>query len=167
MSMDINIHITADSELIRALSDIAGCMAAISIAKADRTDMVLPKKAPKAAQEPAGEPKGAKVDKDDTKKEDKPLPGAPVSPKKEKEINEITSVPSQAEEKAAAEDKPTAKEIEDVRAAAGAFMRKDKATNQPIIQQWLKDNHLSRVGAIATHAQLESLQAVVGGAANA
>ena len=90
-----------------------------------------------------------------------------MSPKKEKEINEITSVPSQAEEKAAAEDKPTAKEIEEVRAAAGAFMRKDKATNQPIIQQWLKDNHLSRVGAIATHAQLESLQAVVGGAANA
>lgn len=57
MSMDINIHITADSELIRALSDIAGCMAAISIAKADHTDMALPKKAPKAAQEPAGEPK--------------------------------------------------------------------------------------------------------------
>lgn len=166
MSMDINIHITADSELIRALSDIAGCMVAISIAKADHTDMVLPKKATQAAQELAGEPKGAKVDKD-TKKEDKPLPGASVSPKKEKEINEITSVPSQAEEKAAAEDKPTAKEIEDVRAAAGAFMRKDKATNQPIIQQWLKDNHLSRVGAIATHAQLESLQAVVGGAANA
>lgn len=52
-----------------------------------------------------------------------------MSPKKEKEINEITSVPSQAEEKAAAENKPTAKEIEDVRAAAGAFMRKDKATN--------------------------------------
>ena len=166
MSMDINIHITADSELIRALSDIAGCMAAISIAKADHTDMVLPKKAAQAAQEPAGEPKTVKTTKD-TKAEEKPLPGAPVSPKKEKEINEITSVPSQAEEKAAAEDKPTAKEIEDVRAAAGAFMRKDKATNQPIIQQWLKDNHLSRVGAIATHAQLESLQAVVGGAANA
>lgn len=166
MSMDINIHITADSELIRALSDIADCMAAISIAKADHTDMVLPKKATQAAQEPAGEPKTVNTTKD-TKAEEKPLPGAAVSPKKEKEINEITSLPSQAEEKAAAEDKPTAKEIEDVRAAAGAFMRKDKATNQPIIQQWLLDNHLSRVGAIATHAQLESLQAVVGGAANA
>lgn len=166
MSMDINIHITADGELIRALSDIAGYMAAISIAKADHTEVVLPEKATQAAQEPAGEPKTVKTTKD-TKAEEKPLPGAPVSPKREKEINEITSVPSQAEEKAAAEDKPTAKEIEVVRAAAGAFMRKDKATNQPIIQQWLKDNHLSRVGAIATHAQLESLQAVVGGAANA
>lgn len=166
MSMDINIHITADSELIRALSDIAGCMAAISIAKADHTDMVLPDKTTQAPEPPAEPAEEAKVTKD-TKKAEKPLPGAPVSPKKEKEINEITSVPSQAEEKTAAEDKPTAKEIEDVRAAAGAFMRKDKATNQPIIQQWLKDNHLSRVGAIATHAQLESLQAVVGGAANA
>ena len=166
MSMDINIHITADNELIRALSDIAGCMAAISIAKAAHTDMVLPDKTTQAPEPPAEPAEEAKVTKD-TKKAEKPLSGAPVSPKKKKEINEITSVPSQAEEKAAAEDKPTAKEIEEVRAAAGAFMRKDKATNQPIIQQWLKDNHLSRVGAIATHAQLESLQAVVGGAANA
>ncbi|MBE6074221.1 MAG: hypothetical protein E7202_06790 [Selenomonas ruminantium] len=166
MSMDINIHITADSELIRALSDIAGCMAAISIAKANHTDMVLPDKTTQAPEPPAEPAEKAKVTKD-TKKAEKPLPGAAVSPKKEKEINEITSVPSQTEEKAAAEDKPTAKEIEEVRAAAGAFMRKDKATNQPIIQQWLLDNHLSRVGAIATHAQLESLQAVVGGAANA
>lgn len=59
-----------------------------------------------------------------------------------------------------------AKKIEEVRAAAGAFMRNDKATNPSIVAQWLKDNHLSCVGAIATRAQLKSLQAVVGGAAN-
>lgn len=53
MSMDINIHITADSELIRALSDIAGCMAAISIAKANHTDMVLPDKTAQAPEPPA------------------------------------------------------------------------------------------------------------------
>lgn len=35
--MNINVHITADKELIQALSDIARCMAAISIAKSGHT----------------------------------------------------------------------------------------------------------------------------------
>ncbi|MSV25977.1 conjugal transfer protein TraF [Selenomonas sp. WCA-380-WT-3B 3/] len=126
MSMDINIHITADSELIRALSDIAGCMAAISIAKADHTDMVPPEKAAKTP-----EPAKKAESKKNTKAKEKPLTGEPVSPAKAKEINDLVKEPEP--KKAEAADKPTTEEIEAIRGKAGEFMKADKTTNQPMV----------------------------------
>ncbi|MDD6134049.1 MAG: hypothetical protein PUB49_04980 [Selenomonadaceae bacterium] len=152
MSMDINIHITADSELIRALSDIAGCMAAISIAKANHTDMVQPDKTTQAPEPPAETAKKA---------EEKPLKGEPVTREKAKEINDLVKEPEP--KKAEAADKPTTEEIEAIRGKAGEFMKADKATNQPKIAAWLKENSLKRVGEIETRAQIDSLKALIGG----
>ena len=161
MSMDINIHITADSELIRALSDIAGCMAAISIDKANHTDMVLPYKTTQTPEPPAELVKKAEPKEGATKAEEKPLKGEPVTREKAKEINDLVDAPEP--KKAEAADKPTTEEIEAIRGKAGEFMKADKATNQPKIAAWLKENSLKRVGEIETRAQIDSLKALIGG----
>lgn len=159
MSMDINIRITADGALVNALSDIAGALAAVSIANAGK-DGHLPPKTVNPPQAPAKAAEKAKATKD-TKTEEKPLTGEPVSPAKAKEINDLMKEPEP--KKAEAADKPTTEEIEAIRGKAGEFMKADKATNQPKIAAWLKENSLKRVGEIETRAQIDSLKALIGG----
>ena len=151
--MDINIRISADSALVNALSDIAGALAAVSIANTGKDGHLPPKTtpAPKAPAKPAEKAKA-------TKTEEKPLTGEPVSPTKAKEINEAIKTPSKEDM-----DKPTTEEIEAIRGKAGEFMKADKATNQPKIAAWLKENSLKRVGEIETRAQIDSLKALIGG----
>ncbi|WP_037355836.1 hypothetical protein [Selenomonas sp. FC4001] len=158
--MDINVNVHFDENFVNALSDIAGCLAAVSMAHSGNVNAHLPEKTvepPKAPAKPAEKAKAAK----DTKTAEKPLSGAPVSPAKAKEINDLVKEPEP--KKAEAADKPTTEEIEAIRGKAGEFMKADKATNQPKIAAWLKENSLKRVGEIETRAQIDSLKALIGG----
>lgn len=80
---------------------------------------------------------------------------------KAKEINDLVN--GLESKKAEAADKPTTEEIEAIRGKAGKFMKADKATNQPKIATWLKENNLKRVGEIEIRAQIDSLKALIGG----
>ncbi len=152
--MDINVNVHFDENFVNALSDIAGCMAVLSAAQAGNINMHLPEK----TVEPPKAPAKKAEPKKDTKTEEKPLTGEPVSPAKAKEINEAIKTPSKEDM-----DKPTTEEIEAIRGKAGEFMKADKATNQPKIAAWLKENNLKRVGEIETRAQIDSLKALIGG----
>ena len=155
--MDINVNVHFDESFVNALSDIAGCLAAVSVANSGNLNAHLPEKTvepPKALTKPAKKAEPKK----DTKAEEKPLTGEPVSPAKAKKINEAIKTPSKEDM-----DKPTTEEIEAIRGKAGEFMKADKATNQPKIAAWLKENSLKRVGEIETRAQIDSLKALIGG----
>ena len=154
--MDINVNVHFDENFVNALSDIAGALAAVSIANAGK-DGHLTEKTVKPPQAPAKSAEKAKAAKE-TKAEETPLTGEPVSPAKAKEINEAIKTPSKEDM-----DKPTTEEIEAIRGKAGEFMKADKATNQPKIAAWLKENSLKRVGEIETRAQIDSLKALIGG----
>ena len=95
MSIDINVnvHISADNNLLNAASDFAGCLAVISAAQAGNTNIHLPEKTVEPPTAPAKPAKKAEPKKD-TKAEEKPLTGEPVSPAKAKEINEAIKTPS-------------------------------------------------------------------------
>lgn len=155
--MDINVNVHFDENFVNALSDMAGCWAVISAAQAGNINMHLPEKTVEPPKAPAKLAEKAKA----TKAEEKPLTGEPVSPAKAKEINDLVKEPEP--KKAEAEDKPTTEEIEAIRGKAGEFMKADKATNQPKIAAWLKENSLKRVGEIETRAQIDSLKALIGG----
>ena len=155
--MDINVNVHFDENFVNALSDIAGCLAAVSVANSGNLNAHLPEKTvepPKAPTKPAKKAEPKK----DTKTEEKPLTGEPVTRQKAKEINEAIKTPSKEDM-----DKPTTEEIEAIRGKAGEFMKADKATNQPKIAAWLKENSLKRVGEIETRAQIDSLKALIGG----
>ena len=158
--MDINVNVHFDENFVNALSDIAGCLAAISVANSGNVNAHLMEKTVKPPQSPTKSAEKAKAAKD-TKAEEKPLTGESVSPAKAKEINDLVKEPEP--KKAEAADKPTTEEIEAIRGKAGEFMKADKATNQPKIAAWLKENSLKRVGEIETRAQIDSLKALIGG----
>lgn len=89
MSIDINVnvHFSADSNLLNAVSDFAGCLAVISAAGAGNTTARLPEKTVEVPQEkPAAAPKKAEPKKEK-------LEGKPVSKAKEKEINDLVNTP--------------------------------------------------------------------------
>ena len=153
--MDINVNVHFDENFVNALSDIAGCLAAVSMANSGNVNAHLTEKTVKPPQAPA---KSAEKAAKETKAEETPLTGEPVSPAKAKEINEAIKTPSKEDM-----DKPTTEEIEAIRGKAGEFMKADKATNQPKIAAWLKENSLKRVGEIETRAQIDSLKALIGG----
>lgn len=155
--MDINVNVHFDENFVNALSDIAGCLAAVSMANSGSVNAHLPEK----TVEPPKAPTKKAESKKDTKTAEKTLTGAPVSPAKAKEINDL--VKETESKKAEAADKPTTEEIEAIRGKAGEFMKADKATNQPKIAAWLKENSLKRVGEIETRAQIDSLKALIGG----
>jgi hypothetical protein len=107
--MDINVNVKFDEKFVNALSDIADCLAAVSMARAGNTNARLPEKTVGLTKEerlkqmeavmfedeerPAKPVEKAKAAKD-TKTEEKPLTGEPVSPAKAKEINEAIKTPS-------------------------------------------------------------------------
>lgn len=154
--MDINVNVHFEDNFVNALSNIAACLAAVSMANSGNVNAHLPEKTVEPPKAPA-EPAKTAESKKDTKAKEKPLTGEPVSPAKAKEINDLVKEPEPAD------DKPTTEEIEAIRGKAGEFMKADKATNQPKIYNWLKENDLKRVGEIKTRAQLDSLKALIGG----
>jgi hypothetical protein len=88
MSIDINVHISADGALVNALSDIAGCLAAVSMARTGNTQTPLPEKTvtPPKEEEAAA-----------------PL-GKPMTAKEEKAVNDILSVPAPSDPKPSEEE---------------------------------------------------------------
>ena len=91
--MDINVNVHFDENFVNALSDIAGCLAAVSVANSGNLNAHLPEKTvepPKAPTKPAKKAEPKK----DTKTEEKPLTGEPVTRQKVKEINEAIKTPS-------------------------------------------------------------------------
>lgn len=100
--VNVNIHISADNNFVNALSDIAGCWAAISMAKSGNTAARLPEKTVTPPERPA-EPVKKAEPKKATKAEEKPLKGEPVTREKAKEINDIVDMP---DKKAEPEKKP-------------------------------------------------------------
>lgn len=105
MSIDINVHITADSNLVNAISDVATCLAVISAAQSGNTAVWLPEKTVTAPEPPAEVPAKAETKKD-TKAKEKPLQGEPVSAKKAKEIEDLTKEPEPAKKEAPAPAEP-------------------------------------------------------------
>ncbi len=90
MSIDINVnvHFSADNNLMNAVSDFAGCLAVISAAGAGNTTARLPEKTVEVPPEkPAAAPKKAEPKKEK-------LEGKPVSKAKEKEINDLVDTPN-------------------------------------------------------------------------
>ena len=63
MSIDINVHITADSNLENAISDVATCLAVISAAQSGNTAVWLPEKTVTAPEPPAEVPAKAETKK--------------------------------------------------------------------------------------------------------
>ncbi len=94
--MDINVNVKFDDNFVNALSDIAGCLAAVSLAHAGNTDAHLPEKTVELPQAPA-EPIKKAEPKKSTKKKEEPLSGESVSPAKAKEINDAIKTPSKDE----------------------------------------------------------------------
>lgn len=113
MSMDVNlnVHITVDPNFTNAISDIAGCMAVISAAQAGKTDVRLPEKTVEPPKAPAKPVEKAKVTKD-TKTEEKPLTGEPVTRQKAKEINDLVDAPEPKKEEPKKEEAPKADDKE-------------------------------------------------------
>lgn len=89
MSIDINVHISADRALVNALSDIASCLAAVSIAKTGNTQTPLPEKTVEAPAE---------------KETGKELKGKAHTPKEEKAINDMLAVPAPSDPKPSEEE---------------------------------------------------------------
>ena len=153
MSIDINVnvHISADNNLLNAVSDFAGCLAVISAAGAGNTTARLPEKTvepPKAPAKPAEKAKATK----DTKTEEKPLTGEPVSPAKAKEINDLVKEPeSKKAEKKTEAPNPDAQidkgELPELRKKMRAYTDKN-ADGKENIKKWLADHGAARVSEI-------------------
>ena len=131
--MDINIRISADSALVNALSDIAGALAAVSIANQGKDGHLPPKTtpAPKAeAKAPAKEAPKAEA-KTEAKTEE--LKGEPVSAAKAKEINDLmkTGAPDEIIDKSL---------IKKVRAVVSAYCERiGKDAGHDNVKKWLAD----------------------------
>jgi hypothetical protein len=123
MSMDINIRITADGALVNALSDIAGAIAAVSIANTGK-DGHLPPKTVQADKPKAEAPKAPKTE----------LKGEPVSPAKAKEIEALVNTPNP-------DDVIDTKVIPKVRAVVAKYCDKvGKDEGHAAVKKWLADN---------------------------
>ena len=115
--MDINIRISADSALVNALSDIAGALAAVSIANQGKDGHLPPKTTPAPKAE-------AKTEE---------LKGEPVSAAKAKEINDLmkTGAPDEIIDKSL---------IKKVRAVVSAYCERiGKDAGHDNVKKWLAD----------------------------
>lgn len=138
MSIDINVHISADGALVNALSDIAGCLAAVSIAKTGNTQTPLPEKTvtPPKEEEAAA-----------------PL-GKPMTAKEEKAVNDILSVPAPSDPKPSEEE--TAKR-ENLKAL---FTKAATAGKQIECKKLLKELGVTRQSQIPADKLDEALKKV-------
>jgi outer membrane biosynthesis protein TonB len=109
--LDINVNVHFDENFVNALSDIAGCLAAVSVANSGNLNAHLPEKTvepPKAPAKPAQKAEPKK----DTKTEEKPLTGEPVTRQKAKEINDLVDAPEPKKEEPKKEEAPKADDKE-------------------------------------------------------
>ena len=127
--MDINIHITADNALVNALSDVAGALAAVSIAQSGKDGHLPPKTVPEPPKEAP-------------KADDKPAPkaelkGETVSPAKAKEINDLVQTGN-------ADEIIDPKTLLKVRALVGEYCKvvgRDEGREN--IKNWLNENNFA------------------------
>lgn len=138
MSIDINVHISADGALVNALSDIAGCLAAVSMARTGNTQTPLPEKTvtPPKEEEAAA-----------------PL-GKPMTAKEEKAVNDILSVPAPSDPKPSEEE--TAKR-ENLKAL---FTKAATAGKQIECKKLLKELGVTRQSQIPANKLDEALKKV-------
>lgn len=139
MSIDINVHISADGALVNALSDIAGCLAAVSIAKTGNTQTPLPEKTVEAPAE---------------KEAGKELKGKAHTPKEEKAINDMLAVPAPSDPKPSEEE--TAKR-ENLKAL---FTKAATAGKQIECKKLLKELGVTRQSQIPADKLDEALKKV-------
>jgi hypothetical protein len=154
MSIDINVHISADGALVNALSDIASCLAAVSIAKTGNTQTPLPEKTVEAPAE---------------KEAGKELKGTAHTPKEEKAINDMLAVP------APSDPKPDPNAIIDkklhvsLRKAVGAYCQRmgdnaESKTGKENVRKWLQDRNLQGLSAL-TYKDMDEFLAFLEAAA--
>jgi hypothetical protein len=173
MSIDINVHVTFDSGFINAMSDIAACMAAISITHSNNTEARLPEKTVTAPEPPAEVP--AKAEPKDTKAKEKAPQSEPVSPKKaeneadnaptgkpltakeEKAVNDILSVPAPSDAKPGEDEAAKREEmkkiftkaaVEGKAAQCKALLKELGVTRQSQIPAEKLDDALEKVRAL-------------------
>ena len=139
MSIDINVHISADGALVNALSDIAGCLAAVSIARTGNTQTPLPEK---------------KVEAPAEKEAGKELKGKAHTPKEEKAINDMLSIPAPSDPKPSEEE--TAKR-ENLKAL---FTKAATAGKQIECKKLLKELGVTRQSQIPADKLDEALKKV-------
>jgi len=139
MNIDINVHISADGALVNALSDIAGCLAAVSIARTGNTQTPLPEKTVEAPAE---------------KEAGKELKGKAHTPKEEKAINDMLSVPAPSDPKPSEEE--TAKR-ENLKAL---FTKAATAGKQIECKKLLKELGVTRQSQIPADKLDEALKKV-------
>jgi len=139
MNIDINVHISADGALVNALSDIAGCLAAVSIARTGNTQTPLPEKTVEAPAE---------------KETGKELKGKAHTPKEEKAINDILSVTAPSDPKPSEEE--TAKR-ENLKAL---FTKAATAGKQIECKKLLKELGVTRQSQIPADKLDEALKKV-------
>ena len=136
MSIDINIHISADDQLVNAVSDVAGALAAVAIAKTGHTEVVLPAK------------------KTETKTEHKEaLNSKPHTAKEEKAINDMLSVPAPSDPKPNPGDIIDKKLHVSLRKAVATYCQKmgDNAESKhgkENVRKWLQDRNLQGLSAM-------------------
>lgn len=135
MSIDVNIHISADGALVNALSDIAGCLAAVSIARTGNTQTPLPEKTVEAPAE-------------------KELKGKAHTQKEEKAINDMLAVPAPSDAKPSEEE--TAKR-ENLKAL---FTKAATAGKQIECKKLLKELGVTRQSQIPADKLDEALKKV-------
>ena len=140
--ININIRITADSTFVQALSDIAGCLAAVSIAKTGNAQAVLPQRPASAPTAPAEGPKGAV-------KKEAPM-GKPATPKEEKAINDMLSVPAPSDPKPNPDAVIDKKLLPRLREAAGAYCKRvgDINEGKEKVRNWLHERNLQGLSTL-------------------
>lgn len=137
MSIDINIHISADGAFVQALSDIAGSLAAVSIAKTGNTQVTLPVQEEKSAK----------------KQESVPPIGKPATPKEEKAINDILSTPAPSDPKPSPDEVIDKKLHVGLRKAVGAYCKRlgdneESKKGHDAVRNWLQERHLQGLSSL-------------------
>lgn len=164
MSWDINIHISADDQLVNAISDVAGCLAAMSMAKTGVAAVPLPEKTVSAPTVPA-EKRKEQGKGNDTKE----MLGKPMTAKQDKEVNDILSVT------APSDPKPDPNAIIDkklhvsLRKAVGAYCQRmgdnaESKTGKENVRKWLQDRNLQGLSAL-TYKDMDEFLAFLEAAA--
>lgn len=163
MSIDINIRITADSTFVQALSDIAGCLAAVSIAKTGNAQTILPERPATAPTAPAEGKKGAGAGKDkDPVKKEAPM-GTPVTPKENKAINDILSVPAPSDPKPSPDEVIDKKLLPGLRDATSAYCKRvgDINEGKEKVRNWLHERNLQGLSTL-TYKDMDDFIAFMG-----
>lgn len=142
IKIDVNLH--ADSQLAAIIENLADCWASDIMVRAGgvpthRMENVMPSTVD-VAQE---------------------FDATPVSPAKERELNELNA-DAQSAPAAKTDEKLSEAELVEIRAKAQAFMKGD-AANKDKVKAWLNENGLARVTEMPKSAVPSFLALIEGG----